>query len=128
MSDELPEGWAEATLASAGRWGSGGTPSRKVATYFGGGIPWVKSGDLRDGPVTAVDETISRSGLENSSAKLMPKGTVSIAMYGATIGRLGVLEIDAATNQACANCQPFAHLIDRWFLFYRRRQPNYYEF
>ena len=85
-------------------WSTGGTPSRQVSNYFDGGIPWIKSGDLNDGVVTKTDDTISQSGLENSNAKLLPKGTISIALYGATIGKLGILGIEATTNQACANC------------------------
>ncbi len=119
MSEEsLPEGWARLSLADAGAWSAGGTPSRKVSAYFGGGIPWVKSGDLNDSVVTSVEETLSQSGLQNSSAKVLPKGTVSIAMYGATIGKTGIFGLDAATNQACANCRVHEGLVDRKFLLY----------
>jgi type I restriction enzyme S subunit len=89
-----------------------------VSAYFGGGIPWVKSGDLNDSVVTSVEETLSQSGLQNSSAKVLPKGTVSIAMYGATIGKTGIFGLDAATNQACANCRVHEGLVDRKFLLY----------
>lgn len=114
----LPEGWRECVLDDLGAWKTGGTPSRKHPEFFGGPIAWIKSGDLRDGPVTTTEETITEDGLRNSPAKLMPAGTVSVALYGATIGRLGVLEVEAATNQACANCIPNDDLVDRWFLFY----------
>ena len=117
MSEELPEGWASAKLGDAGKWCSGGTPSRSVPAYFGGDIPWVKSGDLNDGLLSSTEERITRAALENSSAKLMPKGSVSIAMYGATIGKLAVLDIDAATNQACANCR-VNESVEKWYLYY----------
>ena len=113
-----PEGWAQAKLAVAGDWCTGGTPSRKRAEYFGGTVPWVKSGDLRDGIVTSIDETITDEGLKSSAAKLLPVGTVSIALYGATIGKVGILGIDAATNQACASCQVDEQIVYREFLFY----------
>ena len=115
---KLPEGWSTTVLDKVGHWSTGGTPSRKVTKYFGGGIPWVKSGDLNDGRVKITEETITREGIESSAAKIVPAGAVIIALYGATIGKLGMLEIDAATNQACANCEVIGEIIDRWFLFY----------
>jgi len=118
QKSELPEGWAEAVLDDIGKWSTGGTPSRKIKEYFGGDIPWVKSGDLNDSIVTDTEEKITKNGLDNSSAKLLPGGTVSVALYGATIGKLGILNIDAATNQACANCQVNSQAINRMFLFY----------
>jgi len=99
---ELPTGWAEATLADVGDWSSGGTPSRKVPTYYGGKIPWVKTGDLDHGIVEYVDEFLTEEGLKNSAAKMFPKGSLLVAMYGATIGQTGLLGVAAATNQACA--------------------------
>ncbi len=115
---ELPEGWAEAPLGDIGKWASGGTPSRQKPEYFGGPIPWVKSGDLPDGPIVHVSESLTSAGVANSAAKLLPAGTIAIALYGATIGRLGILTFPAATNQACA-CLDVSHgLIDRRFAFY----------
>lgn len=95
--------WARVTFAEIAETASGGTPSRGNKNNFGGSIPWVKSGELRDGVVLECEERITEIGLANSSAKVFPKGTLCIAMYGATVGKLGVLGIDAATNQAvCA--------------------------
>jgi type I restriction enzyme S subunit len=115
---QLPKGWTGAKLADIGRWSSGGTPSRSRADYFGSGVPWVKSGDLPDGPILRTAEEITDLGLRNSSAKLMPVGTISMALYGATIGKLGVLTFPAATNQACANVVPHKELIEKWYLFF----------
>jgi type I restriction enzyme, S subunit len=96
---------------------SGGTPSRSRPEYFGGGIPWIKSGDLTDADVVDCDETITEEALKQSSAKLFRQGTVLIAMYGATVGKLGMLGIDAASNQAvCGISTPDE--LDRWFLFF----------
>ncbi len=96
---------------------SGGTPSRNVSDYYNGDIPWVKSGELKDGPIFQTEEKISKSAIENSSAKIFPAGTLLIALYGATVGKLGSLGIDAATNQAV--CAIFtSDRIDRDFLFY----------
>lgn len=114
----VPEGWVLTVLDDAGHWMTGGTPSRKISQYFKGTIPWVKSGDLNDGIVKDTEEKITKAGLQNSAAKLLPVGTISIALYGATIGKLGLLEIEAATNQACANCVVDSNLVDRKYLFF----------
>lgn len=96
---------------------SGGTPSRSHPEYFGGGIPWIKSGELTDGDVTICEESITEEAIRHSSAKMFQQGTVLIAMYGATVGKLGMLGIDAATNQAvCGISTPDE--LDPWFLFY----------
>jgi type I restriction enzyme S subunit len=116
--NDVPEGWANITLEQVGRWGTGGTPSRRRREFFGKGIPWVKSGDLPDGPIIKTEEQITQLGLQNSSAKLMPTGTISMALYGATIGKLGVMTYPAATNQACANVVPDNRLVDARYLFF----------
>ncbi|WP_427385124.1 restriction endonuclease subunit S [Janibacter sp. G56] len=85
---------------------SGGTPNRSVSSNYGGGIPWVKSGELHAGLVTETEETISAQGLSSSSAKVFPAGTVLLAMYGATAGVVGRLGVDAATNQAICAITP----------------------
>lgn len=102
MSDGngLPDGWISSSIGQIATTQTGGTPSRQQPAYFNGSVPWVKSGELRDGFVYAAEECITTEALDSSSAKLFPKGTLCIALYGATIGRLGILGIDAATNQA----------------------------
>jgi type I restriction enzyme S subunit len=102
----LPEGWAISTFDAIAKTASGGTPRRDKPSNYGGGIPWVKSGELGDSVVRGTEETISAKGLENSSAKIFPKGTLCIALYGATVGKLGLLGIDAATNQAVCGIFP----------------------
>ena len=74
---------------------SGGTPNRGMPEYYNGDIPWVKSGELKDGLITTCDEYITEAGLKNSSAKLFPKGTLLVAMYGANIGKTGVLDFES---------------------------------
>lgn len=115
---ELPEGWCEATLQDVADWGSGGTPSRKYAEYYDGDIPWVKTGDLGPKLLESCSESITELGVKNSSAKLFPKGSVALAMYGATIGRTSILGMDATTNQACAVGNPVKGLTSSEFLYY----------
>ncbi len=95
---------------------SGGTPSRGNKNFYGGSIPWIKSGELPDGEITFVEEKITQLALENSSAKLLPEGTLLIAMYGATVGKLGILTFSSATNQAVCAIILSKHL-DRDYLF-----------
>lgn len=96
---------------------SGGTPNRKNDAYYGGIIPWVKSGELGKGIIYDTEEKITEQAVKESSAKIFPKGTLLIALYGATIGKLGFLGVPAATNQAV--CGIFANeKIDLQFLSY----------
>ncbi len=104
--EEVSE-WREVELGGLCiRVTSGGTPKRARPDYYaeaGDGFAWIKSSELRDGYVRGSSEHISRLGLDESSAKLLPAGCVLVAMYGATAGRVGLLEIEAAVNQAvCA--------------------------
>jgi type I restriction enzyme S subunit len=113
----IPESWAWRRIQDVATTATGGTPSRTVKEYFGGSIPWVKSGELGDGHVYETEETLSELGLASSNAKLFPNGTLCIALYGATVGKLGILEVDAATNQAvCGIFLP--PTINRDFVFH----------
>ncbi|WP_240045224.1 restriction endonuclease subunit S [Pseudomonas viridiflava] len=114
---ELPSGWTATTLGDVANWGSGGTPSRSESSFYGGTIPWIKSGELNSRYVTTAQEHITEAALNGSSAKLFPAGSVAIAMYGATIGKTAILGIDAATNQACAVGAPIEGLIGKEFLY-----------
>ena len=109
----LPEGWQLVRLGDICKTTSGGTPSRRNPAYYEGTIPWVKSGELPDGPVLEVAETVSEEAIKNSSAKLFPRGSLLVAMYGATIGKLGLLHFDAATNQAVCAIFPSEELDDK---------------
>ena len=94
-------------LAEVASTQSGGTPKRDNLAYFGGDIPWIKSGELGDGKVSATSESITPLALQESSAKLVTRGTLLMAMYGATIGKLGVVDMEsAATNQAVCAITP----------------------
>ena len=116
-SKKLPKGWIWTTLGSIGIWQAGGTPSRSNKSYFGGNIPWLKTGDLNDGYVSEIPESITEEAVANSSAKINPIGSILIAMYGATIGKLGILTYPASTNQACCACIKYFAIIQS-YLFY----------
>ncbi|MDO6726247.1 restriction endonuclease subunit S [Cognatishimia sp. 1_MG-2023] len=113
---ELPKGWAETSIGDLGKWGSGGTPKSDNEYFYGGEIPWIRSGDLPDGPIIDHEVNITPEGLANSSAKWVPEDAVLIAMYGATIGKLGITTYPVTTNQAVAFCQP-NEAISSKFLF-----------
>ena len=113
---KLPNGWCETLLGNIGTWQSGATPSRLRKEYYGGSIPWLKTGDLNDGIVQFIPECITERALEETSVKLNPAGSILIAMYGATIGRIGILSKPATTNQACCACVDY--LPEKKFLFY----------
>lgn len=103
-----PMGWAKVELGSLAKISSGSTPSRDIPENYLGNIPWVKTGEVNGARITHTSESISEEALANSSCKLYPSGSLIIAMYGQgkTRGQVGILGIEAATNQACAVIPP----------------------
>ncbi|MBL4911354.1 MAG: restriction endonuclease subunit S [Alteromonadaceae bacterium] len=114
---ELPKGWVKITLGEIANWTSGGTPSRANKSYYSGDIPWVKTGDLGSRYLNKVNEFITKDGLKNSSAKLCSKGSIGLAMYGATIGKVSIFNMDVATNQACAVATPKGGISSEFIYF-----------
>ena len=114
---EIPEGWVWCRLGEIGIWGSGVTPSRNKKEYYDGNIPWLKTGDLNDSYIYETSELITDLAVKDCSLKKIPIGSVLIAMYGATIAKLGLLEIEVTINQACCACTPFSGIVNK-FLFY----------
>jgi type I restriction enzyme, S subunit len=106
---------------------SGGTPDRGRSEYYGGDIPWIKSGELNDGVIEGSEEYITNIGLSNSSAKIYPEGTLVVALYGATVGKTGILAIDAASNQAVCAVTPINEDVNKYFLFWflRYKRPDF---
>ena len=123
---DIPSSWAWTRLGMIGSWGAGATPSRGNPVYYKNGtIPWLKTGDLNDGVIVNIPEFITKEALQKTSLQLNPIGSVLIAMYGATIGKLGILAIEATTNQACCACKSFTGIQNNflfWYLFSQRKQ------
>ena len=119
----VPENWCWTRMENIAQWGSGGTPSRKIPEYYNGDIPWIKTGELNDDYIFETEEHITQEAISHSSAKLFPENTVAIAMYGATIGKVGILGIAATTNQACA-CGVSNSLANYKYLFYYARSQK----
>ena len=114
----LPDGWEWKKLGDLAKFQSGGTPSRSNKTYWdNGNIPWVKISDITDEMyVTNTEEFITKAGLDNSSAKLFPKNTILYTIF-ATIGKIGILDIEATTNQAISGIQP-KNNVDLFYMYY----------
>ena len=115
---ELPVEWSIRSLGQLAAISSGGTPDRNRPEYWGGNIPWITTSKINYSVIEEADEYITEEGLKHSAAKILQRGTLLMAMYGqgGTRGRVGILGIDAAINQACCSIQPGSE-IDKQFLF-----------
>lgn len=100
--DGVPEGWKRTTIGEIVKTTSGGTPSRTHNEYYNNGTNlWVKTKELKDSFIFDTEEKITDDAIKKSSAKIVPKGSILLAMYGATIGKLGIAFEDLSCNQAC---------------------------
>lgn len=101
---EIPIDWTDKPIGEMAEVTSGGTPSRKVAAFWNGDIPWVTTAELESGEIHGASQHITIAGLRSSAAKWLPAGTLLIALYGQgkTRGKCAVLRIAATSNQACA--------------------------
>ena len=120
MFFDLPRSWMWVRLGELGDWGAGATPDRKRADFYSGTIRWLKSGELNDGYVADSEEKITELALAKCSLRVNAPGDILIAMYGATIGKLAILQIEATTNQAVCACTCFTGVYNR-YLFYLLR-------
>jgi type I restriction enzyme S subunit len=120
---DTPESWAWSTLDFIAEWASGGTPKSTEPKFYNGDIPWLVIGDLNDRLVTSSAKTITSLGLKNSSAKMVQKGAILIAMYG-SIGKLGIAGIECATNQAIAFTESVHSEVEVKYLFYYLRHAR----
>ena len=115
--EQIEGHYSEIALGDEIETTSGGTPSRKKSEYYDeGDIPWLTSGEVNRGIINSVNAFITKLGLENSSAKWVPAGSVVIAMYGATAGAVGLLEVPTTTNQAVCSLLP-SEKFDPFYLY-----------
>jgi type I restriction enzyme S subunit len=112
----IPNNWRYCRLNDIGTWGSGATPKRGNLHYYGGKIPWFKSGELYKDFINRSEETITDLAVQETSVRMNQPGDVLIAMYGATIGKASILEVAGTTNQAVCACTPWRGISNRFLL------------
>ncbi len=122
----LPSNWEWERLGNLGDWGAGATPSRSNSNYYGGDIPWFKSGELTADFISESEETVTDAALRDCSLRLNQVGDVLIAMYGATIGKTAILSVVATTNQAVCACTPFVGLFNTYLLLHMKALKPYF--
>ena len=113
---KLPSKWTWVRLGNIGIWGAGTTPARGNSSYYGGNIPWFKSGELSDDFISSSEETVTDLALSECSLRLNNIGDVLIAMYGATIGKTSILKVRGTTNQAVCACTPYSSVSNLYLL------------
>jgi type I restriction enzyme, S subunit len=124
---DIPYNWVWTRLGQVGSWGSGSTPPRGHDEFYGGGITWLKSGELNDDQeLRGSEETVSESALRNGSFRRNHPGDVLIAMYGATIGKVAILAEHAVTNQAVCGCTPFVGVLNRYLFTFLLSQREHF--
>lgn len=103
LEKEIPKGWGVISVKEfCADMKSGGTPNRNNPEYWNSkDLPWLKTGEIKNNIIIKTEEFISKRGLKESSAKLLPNGTVLMSMYGVNAGDIGMLKIESSTNQAC---------------------------
>ena len=125
---DIPFSWQWTRLGIVGDWGAGSTPSRSNPDLFGGGVTWLKSGELNDNPaLRGSEETVTDLAVAKGSFRLNQPGDVLIAMYGATIGKLAILAEQAVTNQAVCGCTPFEGVFNGFLFLFLLAQRNQFQ-
>ena len=118
FGDPVEKGWEVRKLGDICKTSSGGTPSKAHTEYYNGEIMWLRSGEVSQGDIYNTEQTITLLGLENSSAKIFPVKTVVIAMYGATVGQVGILRKEMSTNQAICGVFPNGDLTPEYLYYF----------
>lgn len=118
FGDPVEEGWDVKELGDICKTSSGGTPSKAHTEYYNGEIMWLRSGEVSQGDIYNTEQTITLLGLENSSAKIFPVNTVVIAMYGATVGQVGILRKEMSTNQAICGIFPNGDMTPEYLYYF----------
>lgn len=115
---ELPSKWKWVRAAYLGDWKSGQTPSRSNQAFWDhGSILWLKSGEITDGLISEINEKVTELAVQELNLRVNPPGSVVVALYGATAGKVGILQDFCVTNQACCVCIN-SELTVNWYLLY----------
>ena len=115
---DSPAGWKWVRLGEIGTWQAGCTPdTTRKDFYENGTIPWINSADLTDGYIDTITHYVTEKAFAEKKMRLNKTGAVCVAMYGATIGKTGILTVDATTNQAVCVCNLLSSM-DSKYLFY----------
>lgn len=123
----IPKGWLRGRIDSYYDTTSGGTPSRKNEEFYNNGvIPWVKTGEIKDSIILDTEEHITKFAINKSSAKILPKGCVIMAMYGVNIGMLSYLSKEMSCNQACCAFTDKRNFSSRHYLFHYMKSIREY--
>ena len=122
---DIPGNWQWCRLGTLGYWKSGSTPSKTKNEYYeNGAINWLNTGDLNDGLITDIPKKITTLAQKDCNLQLFPIDSVCIAMYGATIGKIGILKTEATTNQACCVCSDFNGIYNKYLFFFLRQHKE----
>ena len=123
---QIPTTWKWIRFDDVGDWGAGATPNRGRPEYFGGDIKWFKSGELNDAYIDDSEEKITELALKECSLRENQPGDVLVAMYGATIGTVAILNVPATTNQAVCACTCHGGIFNRYlFLMLKAFKPYF---
>ena len=123
---QIPKEWKSKKISDFADFYSGGTPSTIVSEYWGGDVPWIRSGELRDDVLNTSEKMITKKGLDESSAKIWPKNTVLIAITGANIGKTSFLNFEASGNQSIVGILPSTQVIPKFLWYYLQFSYKYF--
>ena len=124
LSFDIPDSWCWTRLGTIGDWGAGATPARTNSQYYGGNIPWLKTGELNNDTVYDSEEHITDDALKNCSLRYCQIGDILIAMYGATIGKLAIAGAPLTTNQACCACTPYEGIYNLYLFYFLMEEKD----
>ena len=120
----IPKGWEVKELGEVADCKLGGTPSRKKREFWNGDIPWINSGEVNKDRIIEPSEYITEDGLKNSATKLLKRKTTLVAITGATLGQVSLLEIDCCTNQSIIGIEPNEKIPYEYIYFFIKNNIN----
>ena len=121
---DIPDSWCWARLGNIGDWGAGATPARTNSRYYGGNIPWLKTGELNNDVIYDSEEHVTDEALQSCSLRSCSIGDILIAMYGATIGKLAIAGAPLTTNQACCACTPYKGIYNLYLFYFLMEEKD----